>query len=89
MSDELAAMKRERDEALAKVRILGWQLAAIEQFASAYQPGSDRGWAVAILHDKPCDQCKQDITCGQAYAPLPGAKGYFTHVVCPPPKEEQ
>jgi hypothetical protein len=83
---ELASARTELEQLRREVRILGWQLAAVVEFASAYQPNAERGWAVAIVHDKPCATCKQDITCGQAYARLPGAKG-SVHVVCPPPED--
>jgi hypothetical protein len=84
---ELTSARTELEQLRREVRILGWQLAAVVEFASAYQPNAERGWAIAIVHDKPCATCKRDITCGQAYAPLPGSKGYFVHVVCPPPED--
>lgn len=42
-----------------------------------------RSWSVARQPSGYCSACDGPIVRGQAVEPLPAAKGYFIHVVCP------
>lgn len=80
--EEIERLRAELAQVRADAKIVAFQLAAVCQFASAYEPG-ERSWQVARQDAGPCGECDGPIARGHAVEPLPGAPGRFRHVACP------
>lgn len=71
---DLTTALAERDEAKAIGRLL---LDELEQLREA------RDWDVATGYAHDCGFCRWSIQRGEAFKPMPGAKGTFIHIRCP------
>lgn len=75
-----------RAEALAERELARAELVSAR--TELEQLRATREWAVADRYVHDCAICKWAIQRGEAFQPLPGAKGSFRHVLCSRPTQE-